>query len=60
MSLPSNLKIYHIVHVDRLSSIIEGSIWKKSTGTRCGREIGSAARKRSRLNFWLNAIFLGH
>lgn len=54
MSVPTNLKIYHIVHVDRLPSILaDGFLW--SDGAMLGRTgvgtgIGMSAIKKRRLN----------
>ncbi len=54
MSVPANPKIYHIVHVDRLSSILaDGAIWSDAEVIRrnpLGTTIGMNGIKQRRLN----------
>lgn len=54
MPVPANPKIYHIVHVDRLPSIIaDGFLWSDAEATRRGAPgttIGMDKIKRRRLN----------
>ena len=54
MPVPANPKLYHIVHIDRLSSIIaDGFLWSDAEATRRGAPgttIGMDSIKRRRLN----------
>lgn len=58
MPVPADPKIYHIVHVDRLPSIIaDGFIWSDAEAGRSGASgttIGMGAIKQQRLNKPLN------
>ncbi len=57
--VPENPKIYHIVHVDRLASIIaDGHLWSDATMTArqgVGTTIGMSNIKQRRLNLPLNS-----
>lgn len=59
MPVPTNPKIYHIVHIDRLPSIIEdGFIWSDAEATQRGAPgttIGMGDIKQRRLNKYLSA-----
>ena len=58
MPMPSSPKIYHIVHVDRLASIIaDGVLWcdaKMQRKSRQGTSIGMSTIKERRLGNRLN------
>lgn len=58
MPIPDDPKIYHIVHIDRLPSIIaDGFIWSDAEAGRRGAPgttIGMGAIKQQRLNKALN------
>ena len=59
MSPPTAPKIYHIVHLDRLPSIIaDGHLWCDAKIARCvppGTTIGMTSIKQRRLNLLLNS-----
>lgn len=59
MPVPTNPKIYHIVHIDRLPSIIaDGFLWSDAEATRRsapGTMIGMGSIKQRRLNKPLSA-----
>jgi len=58
-NIPSNPKIYHIVHIDRLASILDqGCLWSDATvqdGQMPGTTIGMSTIKERRLTKTLNS-----